>query len=311
MTRQVRADLMLMVITVFWGASYILTKLALDALQPFNLTAVRFGIAFIVSALVFYKDILKSDIKTIKYALILAIILFAVFITMTFGLKYTTASNAGFLISLSVVLIPILASLLLKQKIEKKVIIGVCFAPIGIALLTLNSQLSVSGGDLLCILCALLCAVHVVATGVFTHKVDSIAMGVLQLGFVGLFSMVFSMFTETVKLPNTAMSWGAILSLSILCTAVGYIVQATAQQYTSATHTGLILSLEPVFSAILGYVFLGEILSLKGYIGAAILLSSVLIAEVDFKKKDAKADQDSSSHLWATGAILKQDRSDS
>lgn len=285
MTRQYRADLMLLLITVFWGASYILTKLALGVLQPFNLTAVRFIIAFIVSALVFYKHILKSDIETIKYALILAIILLGVFISMTFGLQYTTASNAGFLVSLSVVFIPILASVFLKQKIEKKVLIGVCIAPVGIALLTLNSELSVGGGDLLCTLCALLFAIHVVATGVFTKKVDSIALGVLQLGFVGLFSLVISMFTETVKLPDTTVSWVSILSLSILCTALGYIVQTTAQQYTSATHTGLILSLEPVFSAIFAFIVLGEVLSLKGYAGAVVLMFSVLIAEVDFKKK--------------------------
>ena len=102
LTRQTRADLMLLAVTVFWGSSYFLTKLALDELQPFNLTALRFIIAFIVSAPIFYKNILKSDIRTIKYSLILAAILIGMFISMSFGLKYTTASNAGFLISLAV-----------------------------------------------------------------------------------------------------------------------------------------------------------------------------------------------------------------
>ena len=293
MNKQVRADLLLMMITVFWGASYILTKLALEVLQPFNLTAVRFIIAFAVSGAVFYKRIIKADKATIKYSLVLAVILLGVFISMTFGLKYTTASNSGFLVSLSVVFIPILSSIFLKQKIEKRVLIGVCIAPIGIALLTLNSQLSVNSGDILCIICAVLFAVHVVATGVFTQRVDSVALGVIQLGFVGLLSLLVSMFTETVMLPNTAVSWASILSLSILCTAVGYIVQTTAQQYTSATHTGLILSLEPVFSAIFAYSVLGEMLSARGYVGAAVLLFSVLIAEVDFMKKtDKKEDLD-------------------
>ena len=289
MTSQTKADLMLLAVTVFWGASYMLTKIALDVLEPFNLTALRFLIAFAVSALVFYKNILKSDIRIIKYSLILAVILVGMFISMSFGLKYTTASNAGFLISLAVIIIPILSYVFLKQKIEKRVLIGVCIAPLGIALLTLNSQLSVGSGDLLCILCAFLSALHVVVMGVFTRKVDSIALGVLQLGFAGLLSIVFSIFTETVSLPSTGISWGATLALSILCTAFGYIVQATAQQYTSATHTGLILSLEPVFSAILGFAFLGEILSPRGYFGAAVLLLSVFIAEVGFRKKDVKA----------------------
>lgn len=285
MTKQLRSDLLLLMITVFWGASYILTKIGLDTLEPFNLTALRFVIAFSVSAMIFYKHIFKTNLKTVKYAFVLAVILFGVFVAMTFGLKYTTASNAGFLISLSVVFIPIISAVILKQRVEKKVMIGVCLAIIGIALLTLNTQLKVGIGDLLCILCALLFALHIIVTGVYTRDVDSITLSVLQLGFVGIFSIVFSVFTEAVKLPSTGLSWFAILALSILCTAVGYIVQTTAQQYTNASHTGLILSLEPVFSAIFAFAFLGEILSVKGYIGAAILLAGVLFAELDFKGK--------------------------
>lgn len=291
MKRQTRADLMLFVVTIFWGASYILTKLALEALEPFNLTALRLLIAFAVSGLVFHKRILKSDMRTIKYSLILAAILVGMFISMSFGLRYTTASNAGFLISLAVIIIPILSLLFLKQKIERRAVIGVCIAPVGIALLTLNSQLSINSGDILCIVCALFSAAHVVCMGVFTQKVDSVALGVLQLGFAGAFSLVFSMFTETVRLPDTAVVWGATLALSILCTAVGYLVQATAQQYTSATHTGLILSLEPVFSAIFGFALLGEVLLPRGYAGAAILMMSVLIAELDFGKKEPDSEQ--------------------
>lgn len=281
MNKQIKADLMLLMITVFWGASYMLTKLGLGDLEPFNLTAIRFIIAFILSAAVFHKQILSADKKTIKYSLILSILLVGMFISMTYGLQYTTASNAGFLISLSVVLIPVISYLFLKQNIEKKIIFSLCLVVIGIALLTLDTQFKVNVGDLLCLLCALFCAVHVVVIGIFTREVDSIALGILQLGFAGLFCIIISMLTENVKLPNTPVSWFSVLMLSIFCTAVGYIVQSTAQQYTSATHTGLILSLEPVFSAILSYIFLKETLAVRGYVGAALMLISVLIAELD------------------------------
>lgn len=292
MTKQLKADLMLLIVTIFWGASYLLTKVGLNNLEPFNLTALRFVIAFCASALVFYKHILKLDMKTVKYAFVLALILFGVFISMTFGLEFTSATNAGFLASLTVVFIPIISGLFMNQKIEKKLIICVCFAIVGIALLTLNNELSINTGDILIIICALLFAVHVIVTGIYTQNVDSINLSVLQLGFAGLFSLGFSLFTETIKLPNTNISWFAVLFLSILCTAVGYIIQTIAQQYTSATHTGLIFSLEPVFSAILAYIFLGEVLPLKGYIGGVILLSSVLIAEINFKGKDKNMDSD-------------------
>lgn len=292
MNKQVRADLMLLGCTVFWGASYLLTKLALRELQAFNLTALRLLIGFVVSGAVFYKRILKSDARTVKYSVILAVIIVFMFISMSYGLEYTTASNAGFLISLAVIIIPILSYFFLKQRIEKRVLLGVCIAPIGIALLTLNEQLSINSGDLLCILCALFSAMHVVCMGVFTQKVDSVALGILQLGFAGIFSLIFSFFTEAVRLPVTVTGWGSTLALAILCTAVGYLVQATAQQYTSATHTGLILSLEPVFSAIFGYAFLGELLSARGYAGAVVLMLSVLIAELDFKKKGVECETD-------------------
>jgi len=302
MTKQLKADLMLLMITVFWGASYMLTKLGLGGMEPFNLTAVRFLIAFFIAAIVFHKQILGADKKMIKYSFILGLLLLGMFMSMTFGLQSTTASNAGFLISLSVVLIPIFSFIFLKQKIEKRVILGVCLALIGIALLTLDAEFKISAGDLLCILCALFCTVHVIVIGIFTKEVDSIALGTLQLGFAGLFSFIISLLTENFKLPDTPISWFSVLMLSIFCTAIGYIVQSTAQQYTSATHTGLILSLEPVFSAILGYMVLGEVLAPKGYIGAAILLSSVLIAEVDFKsiftrKESIKDEEDIQSSV--------------
>lgn len=292
MNKQIKADLMLLMITVFWGASYMLTKLGLGNLEPFNLTAIRFIIAFILSAAVFHKQVLSADKKTIKYSLILGMLLVGMFISMTFGLQYTTASNAGFLISLSVVLIPIISFIFLKQKIEKKIILSLCLVLIGIALLTLDTQFRINVGDLLCILCALFCAVHVIVIGIYTKEVDSIALGILQLGFAGLFCIIISMITEGVKLPNTPISWFSVLMLSIFCTAIGYIVQSTAQRYTSATHTGLILSLEPVFSAILSYIFLKETLAARGYVGALLMLLSVLIAELDlksvFKRNDEK-----------------------
>lgn len=161
--------------------------------------------------------------------------------------------------------------------------LGIVLAIVGIGLLTLNNQLKIGYGDMLCILCALFYAVHIIVTGTMTKHVNSITLGVLQLGFVGLFSIIFSMFMDTPKLPDTSESWFSILALSIFCTAMAFIVQITAQQYTSPTHTGLIFSLEPVFSAGFAFFFTGETLTFKGYLGATLLLLSVLIAELDFK----------------------------
>ncbi|PDY47252.1 EamA family transporter [Bacillus pseudomycoides] len=280
---QLKADLMLLMVTFFWGASILLTKVGLNYMQEYNLIALRFIIAFLLSGIVFYKHLSKIDFRTIKYAFILAAILFIVYIFATFGTKYTSVSNAGFLMSLTVIFIPVLSSIFLKQRPEKKVILGIVLTIVGIGLLTLNSQFKIGYGDILCILCALFYAIHIIITGTITKQVNSISLGVLQLGFVGLFSIIFSMFMENPKLPSTVESWFSILVLSIFCTGMAFIVQIIAQKYTSPTHTGLIFSLEPVFSAGFAFFFTGETLTVKGYLGATLILLSVVIAELDFK----------------------------
>ncbi|PED05516.1 DMT family transporter [Bacillus pseudomycoides] len=280
---QLKADLMLLMVTFFWGASILLTKVGLNYMQEYNLIALRFIIAFLLSGIVFYKHLSKIDFRTIKYAFILAAILFIVYIFATFGTKDTSVSNAGFLMSLTVIFIPVLSSIFLKQRPEKKVILGIVLTIVGIGLLTLNSQFKIGYGDILCILCALFYAVHIIITGTITKQVNSISLGVLQLGFVGLFSIIFSMFMENPKLPSTVESWFSILVLSIFCTGMAFIVQIIAQKYTSPTHTGLIFSLEPVFSAGFAFFFTGETLTVKGYLGATLILLSVVIAKLDFK----------------------------
>ncbi|MFL0269057.1 DMT family transporter [Candidatus Clostridium radicumherbarum] len=285
MKKQFKADILLILITFFWGSSCLMTKIGLDEIQGFNLIALRFIIAFLLSASVFWKRFMTINVKTVKYAAILAGILSAVFVFMTFGVKYTTASNAGFLTCLAGVFIPLILFILLKQTPKINVVISICLAFLGICLLSLNQQLQFNKGDLLCILCSLAFAVHIIATGILTRGVDSVSLGVLQLGFVGVYSMIFSFIFENPKLPSTNQFWFTVLALSIFCTAIAFIVQTVAQKDTTSTHTGLIFSLEPVFAAILAFIFAGEILSIRGYLGAVILIISILLVEFDFKYK--------------------------
>jgi len=282
--KQLTADFMMLVVTIGWGSSYLFTKVGLDSLGVYNLIFLRFGIAFILAAVIFHKRIFKSDFKTIKYSFILGSMLFFAFAFLNTGMQSTSISNTGFLVSLSVVFVPILSAIFLKQKVEKRLIIGVCAALAGIALLTLNSQLQLGLGDILCIICALCYSIHIIVTSKVTKNVDSIALGVLQLGFCGAWGLSFTLLFETPQLPQNASTWYSILALSILCSALGFIVQSIAQQHTTATHTGLIFSLEPIFAAGFAFVFIGETLSTRGYIGASIVLLGILIAEIDFKK---------------------------
>lgn len=284
MDKQLKANFMMLIVTMLWGSSYLFMKMGLDSFQEFNLVALRFGIAFILAGAVFYKRLIRIDFKTFFYGFVLGSILFLVMSLVTFGLKFTTVSNAGFLFSLAVVFVPMLLAVLFKIKPEKKVVFGVVIAILGIALLTLNDKLHINSGDYLTILGALFYATQIIFTDKFTKNVDPIALGILQLGVAGAWGLLFSFSFEEPRLPSTTETWVSVMALSVLCSAVGFIGQAVAQKHTTPTHTGLIFSLEPVFAALFAFVFIGETLSAKGYIGAILILLGVLAAQFNFKK---------------------------
>lgn len=283
MRNDLKADFMLLLVTIFWGTSCLLTKIGLGDIREFNLIALRFLIAFALSSAVFWKKIRHIDGRTVKYAAVLSGILFAVFVFMTFGVKLTSVSNAGFLTCLAGVFIPIISYIFMKQKQEKKVLVSICLTFAGIVLLTVNERLTFNLGDLFCTLCSLAFAVHIIVMGKLTNEVDSVALGVMQLGFVGAYGLIFSLLLESPVLPATNQSWLIVIALSIFCTAMAFIVQTVAQKYTSPVHTGLIFSLEPVFTAVVAFLFANEVLPFKGYFGGFLMIVSVILVEIDLK----------------------------
>lgn len=280
MNKQLQANFLIVLVALFWGSTYFLTKMAVAELEPFNLTALRFGTAFIITALFFFKRIRKADRTVIKYSIILGVLAVIAVLSMTFGVQYTTASNAGFLISLSVVMIPLISVVVLKKKIKAKLLLSVILATIGIVCLTLNEQLTINKGDILCILCATSFAVQVLIMERIPKSADSVAIGALQLGITAVVNFILSFFLENFTVPSDLKVWGVIVILGVFCTAFCYIIQIYALKNTSAIQAGIILSLEPVFSAIFAYIFLGELLSKQGYIGAILLFISVILAGI-------------------------------
>lgn len=280
MNKQLQANFLIVLVALFWGSTYFLTKMAVEELEPFNLTALRFGTAFIITALFFFKRIRNADRTVIKYSIILGVLAVIAVLSMTFGVQYTTASNAGFLISLSVVMIPLISVVVLKKKIKAKLLLSVVLATIGIVCLTLNEQLTINKGDILCILCAASFAVQVLIMERIPKTADSVAIGALQLGITAVVNFILSFFLENFTVPSDLKVWGVIVILGVFCTAFCYIIQIYALKNTSAIQAGIILSLEPVFSAIFAYIFLGELLSKQGYIGAILLFISVILAGI-------------------------------
>jgi drug/metabolite transporter (DMT)-like permease len=275
-----RADVQMLLATVIWGSSYLFMKSGLASIQELNLIALRFGIAFIAAGILFHRRLRSVDRGTFFAGGVLGTVLFAAFVFITYGVQRTTASQAGFLISLAVIFVPILTTVMRRRLPDKRLGVSIVVAVAGLGLLTLQHEMSLHLGDLLCILAALVYAVYIMLAGKFTRKHDPLTLGIIQLGVAALWGTAATFLFETPQLPDTPESWASILGLGILCSGLGYILQTFAQRHASPTRTSLIFSLEPLFAAAFAFIFQGESLTLQGYCGAALMLVGVLITEI-------------------------------
>lgn len=281
MSIQGKANLLMVIVTMFWGLSYTFMVMGLETLAVFNVVALRCIIAFVVAGIIFYKRMIKVDVKIFKYAAIQGLLLFIVFALSLFGLESTSASNAGFILSLTVVLVPIFSSFIDKKLPSRAVSFAIICTMIGITVLTAHGSFTFQKGDILVAIAALCYSIYLLLNSSFTRNVESISYGIYQLGFAGLYALVLTFLFEIPTLPNTSSSWIAIVGLGVICSAFCFVGQTVAQQYTSATHTGLIFSLEPIFAAMFAMMFIGEGLTLKLIIGGSFILIGNLFAQLE------------------------------
>ncbi len=290
-SKQWKADLALILVTLFWGVSYYLVDLSLTELPEMTLNASRFVLAFIILAVIFRKRVFSASRATLKYSLYVGILLVFVYAGSTYGIARTSLSNAGFICALPVVVTPILDFIFNRRRPEKRLGFALIMCTVGLAMLTLNADFGINVGDALCLLCAVSYGADMIVTdrAVQQEDVDPLALGVIELGIAGAVMTVIALLTEQPVLPQSSAVWGSVLFLSICCTGVAFVVQSVAQQYTSATHVGLIFTLEPVFSGIVAYFVADERLLPRGYVGAVLMLLSLIVMELDWKKIKKKA----------------------
>ena len=276
---------LLVMTTFFWGASYYLTDICLADLPPMTLNAFRFIVAFVVLGLIFWKHVVHVNRITLRYSLIVGLALAGTYVAYNYGITRTSLSNAAFICALQVIFAPLLGFLFFRQRPGWKLGAALVVCTVGMALLTLNGELRPASGDLICLITPLCYAVDLLITekAVRDPRVDPLGLGVCQLAVVGIVTLALALaLGEPVHLPTSGRTWAAALFLGIFCSGVAFVIQSVQQQYTTASHVGLIFTLEPVFASMVAFVMTGEVLSLRGYIGAALMLLSLFIMEGDW-----------------------------
>jgi drug/metabolite transporter (DMT)-like permease len=277
-----KVDGSLVAVTLIWGATFVLVKQALADVSTLLFLTLRFSIAAAALAIIFRKEFRAPNASaSLRRGVFAGVFLFGGYVLQTAGLKFTSASKAGFITGLYVPLVPIIGGLLHQKMPQISELVGIVIAFTGMVLLTVQKDvLNIAGGDLLVAGCAAAFACHIVILGRFAPKSNLGVLTVAQIATGALLGAATFWWVEPVRVAFTSNVWIALAVTSLLATALAFAVQTWAQRWSSPTRTVLIFSLEPVFAWVTSYIVAGEVLSHRGMAGAALILAGILVVEL-------------------------------
>ena len=225
-------------VPVAWGFSYPLMKIGMDSMNATSIVALRCIIAFVVCLLLFHKRAFRINRDLMVRAAIIGAIMATELTCMCLGSSLTSASTAGFLQSLTVVIVPFANAALLRRAPERKVLIGTAIVTCGMLLLSGTDFTSLNPGALIMLLSAFIYAGHIIVAKRFVEDVDPLSLGVWQLGFGGLFSGIAACVFGGFTLPSTPSEIVVVVALALICSAYGFITQTLVQPHVPAETTG-------------------------------------------------------------------------
>ena len=230
-------------VPVAWGFSYPLMKIGMDSMNATSIVALRCIIAFVACLLLFHKRAFRINRDLMVRAAIIGAIMATELTCMCLGSSLTSASTAGFLQSLTVVIVPFANAALLRRAPERKVLVGTAIVTCGMLLLSGADFTSLNPGALIMLLSAFVYAGHIIVAKRFVEDVDPLALGVWQLGFGSLFSGIAAFTFGGFTLPGTPGELAVVVALALICSAYGFITQTLLQPHVPAETTGYAFSL--------------------------------------------------------------------
>jgi drug/metabolite transporter (DMT)-like permease len=296
-TRRIQADLALALCALIWGATFVVVKDALAAASVFVFNALRFSLAAAVMAAVYWRALRKMDRATFLAGALIGCFMFGGYTFQTLGLKFTTPSKAAFITGASVVMVPVLLAIFWKRRVNRWVWAGALAALFGLYYLTVprSGFAALNIGDLLALGCALMFALHIILVGRYSPRHSVASLSFLQVAATAVFTSLCLPVLAVTQWEPPRLHWSPNLISALLITAVGatalcFSLQVWAQQYTTPTHTAILISLEPVFAALTSVFIAHEILSRRVLAGAGLVFIGILLAEL---KGPAQAAADS------------------
>lgn len=200
------------------------------------------------------------------------------------GIKYTSAGKAGFITALYILIVPLLG-MLLGKKVGIRTWIGVALAVVGMYLLCIKEGFSISYGDFMVLLCALVFSLHILAVDYFSPRVDGIRLSCIQFFVCGCISAFPMLLWEQPEISQIIQAWQPLVYAGVLSSGVAYTLQIVTQKHLNPTVASLLMSLESVFAVLTGWLVLNERLSPKELLGCVLVFTAIILAQLPQKQK--------------------------
>jgi len=299
-SRQWQGSLVLLLTAFIWGAAFVAQKIGIVVLDAFTFSAVRFFISGIALLPIIFISRIKgggdkqgihipSENGRYLKTLIIGGVLCGTFLALAailqqMGMKDTTAGKAGFITALYIILVPIIR-VFTRKKVSMTVWVSVAAALVGLYLMSVKEGLSVNMGDVLVLLSALCFSFHILIIDRYSPLTNGVQLSCIQFFVVSLISGILMLVFEKPSLNAVISCWAPLLYLGVVSGAVGYTLQIIGQKNTDPTSASLILSMEAVFAAISGVLFLNERFSAKEVIGCILIFAAIVFSQVSLSKK--------------------------
>lgn len=273
-------DLAVLLVALIWGATNVVIRDALDGITPFWFCALRFIIAWGAVMLIFGKRAMAMERRAKAAGTFTGMVFICAYLAGAVGLLYTTAGNQSFIISMSVVFVPLSVWLFTRKFPGWHVVTAVALCTAGMAGLVLDGNLSVNIGDLLSTGAMLFVTAYILLVQKFVDGADPCGLACWQAFGGMILAVAAALSFEPIPAHLSGAAWAAIVYAGTIGFALTLVLQTTAQKYTTSTHVAILLSTSGIFGSAIGVIFIGEPMTWRIFIASALILAGVLSVEV-------------------------------
>jgi drug/metabolite transporter (DMT)-like permease len=273
------AELALVATAAVWGLTFVMVQDAVERLPVTAFLAYRFIPASLIVGIMFRRELRELGRDGWRIAGVMGAFLTTGYLAQTFGLQHTSASNAGFITGLFVVLTPLFGAVALGRPAGRLAWAAALASAVGLFLLSGAGGRFTLDGDGIVLICAASFAAHILATdrGVSAHPIG--ALLAIQLGICGLVCLMAAVIGGDLEVPRGSEVWSALLVTSLVASALGFFAQSYAQQHADPARTALILASEPAFAGLFGFLLAGDRLGPVEWTGAAVIVAAIVVVD--------------------------------